>query len=191
MLDMLKNPYLRALLAALYIVGVVLLIHAFAAFVPGEDTIFAPIVAISLLTLSVSVMAYLFFFEPLRLFLDGAQKEAATSFGKMVGAFAIVLLLAVSALFLFPGEEGSEIHAAMGAMTAKLEETEGDAFDHAFLQEMIVHHQGAVEMAQMVLAKSDRPELLKLARDIIAAQTGEIDMMRSWMAAWFGHTTSM
>lgn len=74
---------------------------------------------------------------------------------------------------------------SMGSMTAGLAGKTGDAFDHAFLQEMIVHHEGAVEMAKQVLATSKRPELRKLADDIIAAQTKEIDMMHGWEENWF------
>jgi uncharacterized protein (DUF305 family) len=61
----------------------------------------------------------------------------------------------------------------------------GDSFDQAFLSEMIVHHQGAVEMAQSVLKNSKRPELIKLANDIISAQNKEIDMMKGWQGVWF------
>ena len=61
----------------------------------------------------------------------------------------------------------------------------GDAFDQAFLSEMIVHHQGAVDMARAVLTSSKRPELIKLANDIIAAQTKEIGMMQAWQKEWF------
>ncbi len=66
-----------------------------------------------------------------------------------------------------------------------LEGKTGEEFDKAFLSEMIVHHQGAVEMAQMVLVTSKRPELTKLANEIITAQTKEITLMREWQKQWF------
>ena len=73
----------------------------------------------------------------------------------------------------------------MNGMMSGLQGKTGDAFDKAFLSEMIVHHQGAVDMANAVLATSKRPELIKLANDIISAQTKEIDMMKGWQTAWF------
>jgi uncharacterized protein (DUF305 family) len=73
----------------------------------------------------------------------------------------------------------------MHNMTSELEDKTGDAFDKEFLSQMIVHHEGAVAMAKQVLAQSKRPELLKLAQDIIAAQTKEISMMQEWQKAWF------
>lgn len=80
---------------------------------------------------------------------------------------------------------GMDMHSMMGGMMAGLEGKTGDDFDKAFLSEMIVHHQGAVDMAQAVLKQSKRPDLIKLANDIISAQNKEIKMMQDWQKAWF------
>lgn len=80
---------------------------------------------------------------------------------------------------------GMDMKSMMQGMNAGLVGKTGDEFDKAFLSEMIVHHQGAVEMAQAVLKNSKRPELIKLANDIIAAQTKEIDTMKGWQTQWF------
>lgn len=58
-------------------------------------------------------------------------------------------------------------------------------YDLRFVDAMIPHHQGAVEMAQEVLEKSQRPEMKKLAEDIIAAQNREIEQMKQWRKAWY------
>lgn len=58
-------------------------------------------------------------------------------------------------------------------------------FDLRFIDAMILHHQGAVEMAKEVLDKSQRPEMKKLAQDIIAAQDREIEQMKQWRTAWY------
>ena len=58
-------------------------------------------------------------------------------------------------------------------------------FDLRFVDAMIPHHQGAVEMAQEVLEKSKRSEMKKLAKDIIAAQNREIEQMKQWRKAWY------
>lgn len=80
---------------------------------------------------------------------------------------------------------GMDMDDMMSGMMAGLQGKTGDAFDKEFLAEMIVHHQGAVEMAKAVLASSKRPELIKLANDIISAQTKEIGMMQGWQKQWF------
>lgn len=57
--------------------------------------------------------------------------------------------------------------------------------DKAFIEEMVPHHQAAVMMATMLKARTSRPEMKKLAEDIIAAQTKEIGMMQEWYKSWY------
>lgn len=57
-------------------------------------------------------------------------------------------------------------------------------FDKAFLEEMISHHQMAVMMANMLKTSTNHPEMQKLADNIIAAQTKEINDMKSWQQQW-------
>lgn len=54
--------------------------------------------------------------------------------------------------------------------------------DVAFACGMIAHHQGAIDMAQVLLAHGENPEMRKLADEIIAAQVGEIALLTSWLA---------
>ncbi len=63
------------------------------------DTFFAPIIFLSVLTLSVAVMAFLFFYQPLQLFIDGKKKEAVDLFVKTVGIFAGITVMALILLF--------------------------------------------------------------------------------------------
>lgn len=85
----------------------------------------------------------------------------------------------------YQGRTSGGMHSAMGEMMIGLEGKTGDDLDEAFLDGMIVHHEGAVEMAEALLAGTKRPELIKLGNDIIAAQTQEIEMMREWRRNWF------
>lgn len=61
-----------------------------------------------------------------------------------------------------------------------------DQFDLRFINAMLPHHEGALVMAQEALEKSDRPEVKKLAQDIISSQQQEIDQMQQWKKSWYG-----
>ena len=54
--------------------------------------------------------------------------------------------------------------------------------DVAFACGMIAHHQGAIDMAEVLLAHGDDPKMRALAEEIIAAQVGEISEMTAWLA---------
>jgi len=84
-----KNPLLNALSASAYIVLVVAIMSYVSQTQSNKpDTFFAPIVFISILTLSVAVMAYLFFYQPLQYFIEGKKKLALSLFAKTVAIFA-------------------------------------------------------------------------------------------------------
>ena len=74
---------------------------------------------------------------------------------------------------------GVAMIAVLGACGNDTETTgAGGSFNEAdvqFLQEMVVHHEQAIEMAEMVEGATDRPELNTLAGNIIESQTAEID----------------
>jgi hypothetical protein len=101
---MTKNPVINALCASAYIVLVVALFTYISQMQRHKpDTFLAPVTVLSMLTLSVAVMAYLFFYQPLQLFIEGKKKAAAHLFIRTMGTFAaftvVVLILLFSGVF--------------------------------------------------------------------------------------------
>ncbi len=74
--------------------------------------------------------------------------------------------------------------SAMNMMTQSLLNKTGLAFDQEFLSEMIVHHEGAVQMAELALKNAQHQELKDLANNIITAQNKEIQQMKEWQKQW-------
>ena len=54
-----------------------------------------------------------------------------------------------------------------------------------FLRHMIEHHQEAVDSARQLLEITERAQMRQLARDIIAEQEREIELMRRWLEQWY------
>ncbi len=84
---------------------------------------------------------------------------------------------------------GESMDSMMMDMLSGMRGKSGIELEKVFLTEMIVHHQGAVDMANELLKdKTIRQELATFAKDIINAQTDEIAMQKRWLKNWFGIT---
>ncbi len=73
----------------------------------------------------------------------------------------------------------------MADMNAALAGKKGENFDKAFIDEMIIHHQGAIDMAKLALMNAKHTEIKDLANAIISAQTKEINQMMQWKSSWY------
>lgn len=70
-------------------------------------------------------------------------------------------------------------------MTNSLRSLSGKDFEIRFMQEMIVHHQSAIDMAKLVPTQTKRLEINTLAQNITTAQSKEIGEMTSWLKTWY------
>ena len=74
----------------------------------------------------------------------------------------------------------------MKQLSSELDDKSANALDKAFVENMIVHHEGAIEMAKKVVDKTKRPEVKALAEEIITTQSTEVETMNGWLKAWYG-----
>lgn len=95
---MTKKPIYNALAATIYIVLIVLFINSIDSIETGYtneglEQFIMPIIMLSLLTLSVAVMGYIFLYQPIILFLEKNRKEAVKYFIHTILFFAIIIVL--------------------------------------------------------------------------------------------------
>lgn len=64
---------------------------------------------------------------------------------------------------------------------AELKTLEGVAAERMFLELMVAHHQGAIEMAKAVLDRSTNTTVRAFATSVVKAQQSEIDLMESML----------
>lgn len=97
----------------------------------------------------------------------------------------------------YPASSGEmmEDHSSMGMMDTnagmmnELNGKTGEAFDKAFLEQMIMHHQSAINMAATGKTNAQHQEVKDLTVAIVTAQTKEIKQMKQWQTDW-GYTSS-
>jgi uncharacterized protein (DUF305 family) len=101
--------------------------------------------------------------------------------------FALAALLSTTALaqgapIVQPGAPGQASRVVDAATASRIADTSFSAYDVRFLQDMIPHHQQATVMTAMVTGRTNRPEILQMAKRIDATQADEMAWMKKWLA---------
>lgn len=98
-------------------------------------------------------------------------------------------LLLVAALLFGAGISfAHDPHGNPDPMVTALHNLKGSEFETMFLQEMIQHHRGAIEMAKLASNQSDRQEVKQFAAKMTQMQQEETDKMTGWLKEWYNAT---
>jgi uncharacterized protein (DUF305 family) len=82
-------------------------------------------------------------------------------------------------------EEGAEDNDSQSSTQTMGSFDEDKPFDLQFIDQMIIHHQGAIMSAEHMIADSERPELRQLSENIQTSQAEQIEQMRAWREEWY------
>lgn len=109
----------------------------------------------------------------------------------IVGLLIGGLIVSVAASLEAPKADHSDTHdMTMTQMTESLKDKTGDEYDKAFLEQMIAHHQSAVDMARLSAKNAKHDQIKTLSTNIITAQEKEITDMKGWQTKWGYHLHS-
>lgn len=98
----------------------------------------------------------------------------------VVGVVMVALIVFLAFFYVYEsnlvgeGQNGQTDQGMMGNM------------DRHFIENMVPHHQDAVDMAEIALVKAEHPEIKQLAENITSSQSREITEMRQWYKEWYG-----
>ncbi len=106
----------------------------------------------------------------------------------LYGVIGLLLGSLLTVVFMTTAVNGNN-YGAMQMMGFR-QSTGGASFtnniDKHFIEQMIPHHEGAIEMAKLAQVKSKSPEILALASNIMKSQSEEITQMQTWYRNWYG-----
>lgn len=105
----------------------------------------------------------------------------------LIGFFIGGLVVSIAATTMTSTDQNDTM--TMTQMVDSIKDKKGDDYDKAFIEEMIMHHQGAIDMARFSASNAKHQEVKDLSREIITAQEKEMADMKQWQSKW-GYATS-
>ena len=100
----------------------------------------------------------------------------------VAGATTLAVVLAACGADPEPSEPEGSPTAAESVETE--DAAEHNAADTEFVQMMIVHHEGAIEMADLIVERAQTEQVRELGERIRDAQGPEIEQMTGWLESW-------
>ena len=102
--------------------------------------------------------------------------------GAVLTLSSLMTAAALASPIVLPGAPGQPSQTLSPEDAVKITDTSYSPADVSFMQMMIPHHAQALEMAGLVEARTNHPDLLNIAGRINASQSDEISFMEGWLA---------
>ena len=110
-----------------------------------------------------------------------------TTLARALGATLLLgtssFAFAQEAQIVLPGAPGQQSRVIGAEEALQLSDTSYAPGDVRFMQDMMVHHAQAVEMAGLVEGRTNNEDIVAIAGRIDASQADEIEFMRDWLVA--------
>jgi uncharacterized protein (DUF305 family) len=104
---------------------------------------------------------------------------------KAIFTYTLMLIVGLLVGYVVGSGSANPDRDGMGMMYGDNNQSNENA-DRIFIEQMIPHHEGAIAMAELAATKAKTSEIKSLAKDVIEAQTREINDMKSWYKTWYG-----
>lgn len=102
------------------------------------------------------------------------------------GKIMLLLILAACGSSPAPAPVKPTMPTEMAAPMPGMAMPSSATMDQMFIDMMVPHHQGAIEMAKIAQTRGEHPEIKAMAEGILTSQQAEIGNMKAWRKAWFG-----
>ena len=112
----------------------------------------------------------------------GEMPQASTHHGNNAGGMGAMMGMGGMDMETMPEHVQENMRRMMVTMPAMHDGMMNENADVAFACGMIAHHQGAIDMAEVLLEHGEDDQMRTLAQEIIDAQVGEIEQMTTWLA---------
>ncbi len=114
-----------------------------------------------------------------------ARGMTATPTGGMMGGAGTGMMSGAGTDMMSGSSGGGMMGGSSGNGMASNRPQATAPYDLRFMDDMIMHHEGAIMSARMMISQSAHRELRDLARRIIAGQQAQVDQMRAWIRQWY------
>lgn len=104
--------------------------------------------------------------------------------GIVIGIIAVFLVAVVGLAVAFATQTQNQSPQTTEQSISQFATLKGDAFDEAYLADMLAHHEGAVNMSEMIGPGTERKELRDFGFEIISTQSQEMIQMQQWQQEW-------